>query len=50
MPPEQGVRLHNQQSLLPGSNQPSKQDKEDAIGPGERWSFHLPSQNDKLLA
>jgi hypothetical protein len=50
MEAEQSIWLHNQPSLLPGSNQPGKQDKEDAIGPGERWPFHLPPQNDKLLA
>jgi hypothetical protein len=49
MPPEQGVWLHNQQSLLPGSNQPGKQDKEDAIGSGERWPFHLTPEDDELL-
>jgi hypothetical protein len=50
MPAEQGVWLHNQQSLLPGSNQPGKQDKEDAIGSGERWPFHLTPEADELLS
>jgi len=50
MPAEQGVWLHKQESLLPGSNQPGQQDEEDAIGPGEWWPFHLPPENDELLA
>jgi hypothetical protein len=50
MPAEQGGWLHDDQSLLPGSNQPGQQDEEDAIGPGDRWSFHLSLKNDELLA
>ena len=50
MPAEQCIWLYKQQRLLPGSNQTGKQDKEDAIGPGERWPFHLPPQHDKLVA
>ena len=41
MPPEQGVWLHNQEGLPPGMDQPGQQDEEDAIGPGDRWPFHL---------
>ena len=50
MPPEQGVWLHEEEGLLPGSNQPGQQDEEDAIGPGEWWLFHLPPENEELLA
>ena len=50
MPAQQGLWLHEQKSLLPGSNQPGQQDEEDAIGPGERWPFHLSLEDDKLLA
>jgi hypothetical protein len=50
MPPEQRVWLHDQQGLLPDTNHPGQQDEEDAIGPGERWPFHLPSENKELLA
>jgi len=50
MPSEQGVWLHDEQSLLPRSNQPGQQDEEDAIAPEERWPFHLSLQNDELLA
>ena len=49
MPAQQGVRLHDQEGLLPGSNQPDQQDEEHAIGPGERWPFHLPPEDDELL-
>ena len=50
MPPEQGVWLHNHESLLPGSNQPGQQDEQDAIGPGDWWPFHLSFENNKLLS
>jgi hypothetical protein len=50
MPAQQGVWLHKQESLLPGSNQPGQQDEEDAIGPGECWPFHLSPENKELLA
>ncbi len=50
MPPQQGVWLHDQECLLPGSNQPGQQDEEDAIGPGERWPFHPSFKDDELLA
>jgi hypothetical protein len=48
--PPQGVWLYNQEGLLPGMDQSGQQDEKDAIGPGERWPFHLPSENDELLA
>jgi hypothetical protein len=50
MPPEQGVWLHDQEGLLPDSNQPGQQDEEEAIAPGERWPFHLPLEGDELVA
>jgi hypothetical protein len=31
-------------------NQPSQQNEKHAIGPGEHWPFHLPPENDELLA
>ena len=36
--------------LLPRSNYPGQQDEEDAIGPGERWPFHLTPEDDELLS
>jgi len=50
MPPQQGVWLNNHEGLLPGTNQPGQQDEEEAIGPGDRWPFHLSLENDELLA
>ena len=50
MPVQQGIRLNDQQGLLPGSNQLGQQDEKDAIGPSEGWPFHLPPQNEELLA
>ena len=50
MPAQQGVWLHDEEGLLPGSNQPGQQDEEDAIGLGERWPFHLPLEDDELLS
>ena len=50
MPAEQGVWLHDQEGLLPGSNEPGQQDEEDAIGPGDCWPFHLSPENDELLS
>jgi hypothetical protein len=50
MPAEQGVWLDDEQCLLPRLNQPSQQNEKHAIGPGEHWPFHLPPENDELLA
>jgi hypothetical protein len=47
---QQGVWLHDHESLPPGTNQPGQQNEEDAIGPSERWPFHLSLKNDELLA
>src|SRR5215831_20068822 len=37
--PPKCVWLHDEEGLLPGSNQPGQQDQEHAIGPGDRWPF-----------
>jgi hypothetical protein len=50
MPMQKSVRLNDQESLLPRSNQRGHQDEEDAIGPAERWPFHLSLKDDELLA
>jgi len=50
MPPEQGVWLHDEESLLPRSNHTSQQDEEDAIGVCVCRPFHLPFENDELLS
>ena len=50
MPAEQGIWLHDAQSLLPRSNQPGQQDQEDAIGPGDGWPFYLPLENGQLVS
>jgi hypothetical protein len=50
MPPEQGLWLHDQEDLLPGSNQCGQQNEQDAIGVGACRPFHLPPEDDKLLA
>jgi len=50
MPAQQGLWLHDYQSLLPASNQPGQQDQEHAIGPGDWWPVHLSLEDDELLA
>jgi hypothetical protein len=50
MPPKQGAWLHDHEGLLPRSNHTSQQDEEDAISPGDRWSFHLSFEDDELLS
>jgi len=50
MPVQQGVWLHNLEGLLPRPNHPGQQDEEDAIGPRERWLFHLSLEDDQLLS
>jgi len=49
-PREPRVWLHDQQGLLPSSNEPDQQDEEDAIGPGERWPLHLSPENDERFS
>jgi hypothetical protein len=50
MPAQQGLWLHDQQGLLPGSNQPGQQDEKDAIGFRACRPFHLPFEDDELLS
>jgi len=50
MPAQQGLWLHDQKCLLPGPNQPDQQDEEHAIVSGDGWPFHLPFEDDELLA
>ena len=50
MPPEKCVWLHDHQGGLSGSNQPGQQNEQDAIGVRACRPFHLPPENDKLLA
>src|SRR5260221_12728886 len=50
MPAQQGLWLNDEEGLLPGSNQPGQQDKEHAIGFRACWPFHLPSEDDELVA
>jgi len=47
---EPRVWLNNHKGLLPGLNQPGQQNQEHAIGPAKRWPFHLPPENNELLA
>ncbi len=50
MPAQQGIWLHDHESLLPGSNQPGQQDEKDAIGFRACGPFPLPPEDDELLA
>lgn len=50
MPSEQGLWLHYQEGLLPGSNQRGQRNEQDAIGVGACRPFHLPSVDDKRLS
>jgi len=50
VPAQQCVWLNDQEGLPPGSNHPSQQDEEDAIGPGEWWPFHLSLENDERFS
>ena len=50
MPLEQSVWLNDHEDLLSGSNQSSQQNEKHAIGLGESWPFHLPPEDDELLA
>jgi hypothetical protein len=42
--------LHDEEGLLPGSNQPGQQDEEHAIRLRACWPFHLPFEHDELLS
>jgi len=50
MPAEQRLWLNDDEGLFPCPNEPSQQDQEHAIGPGERWPLHLPFEDDELLS
>ena len=51
-PPESILRRHfpDQEGLFPVANQSGQQDEERSIYPGAGRLFHLPMQNDQLLA
>ncbi len=49
MPPKQGLRLHNQECLLPGPNHPRQKHQEKPIGLPTGRSFDVPTQDDELL-
>jgi hypothetical protein len=46
---EIGLRLDNEERLLPGPNHPSQQHQEHPIRPSACWSFHVSAQDDELL-
>ena len=50
MPAQQSIWLHDEESLLPGSNQPGQQDEKDAISFRACRPFHLPFEDDQLLS
>jgi len=50
MPAQQCVGLNDEEGLLPGANQPGQQDQEQSIGFRACRSFHLPLEDDELLA
>jgi hypothetical protein len=50
MPPEQGLWLHDHEGGLSGSSQRGQQNEQEAIGVGACRPFHLPPEDDQLLA
>jgi len=50
MSPEQRFRLNNEQRLFPILNRPCQKHEQHSIGPGECWSFDLPTEDNELLA
>ena len=50
MEAEHCVGLNDEEGLLPGANQPGHQDEEQAIGFRACRPFHLPLEDDQLLA
>ena len=50
MPPEQGVWLDDEEGLFPRPNEPCQHDEEKAIRFRACWPFHLPLEDDELLA
>jgi len=49
MPPQQRLRLDNEQRLLPCPNHPCQEDEEHAIRFRACGAFHLPPEDDELL-
>jgi len=50
MPTQECVWLNDEEGLFPGSNQPGEEDEERSIRLAANWLFHLPTENDELLA
>jgi hypothetical protein len=50
MPAQQGFWLNEEESLLSYPNSSSEEHKEDAIPLSTRWPFHLPLEDEELLA
>jgi hypothetical protein len=49
MPPQQGLRLHHEECLLPGPKHPRQKHQEDSLCLLAGRSFDLPTQDDELL-
>jgi hypothetical protein len=50
MPTEQGVRLDNEEGLLPELGTAGQKDQSNAIAIGEQGAFHLAVEHDELLS
>jgi hypothetical protein len=50
MPMQQGVRLDDEQGLLPELSAASQEDQSETIAIGELGSFHLALEHDELLS
>jgi hypothetical protein len=50
MPTQKRFWLDNEQGLFPGPNRPRQQNQEHPVRFGTGRSFHLPMEDDKLLA
>ena len=49
MPPKQGIRLRNEEGLLPSPKHSRQKQQEEPIGLPAGRSFDLPTQDDELL-
>ena len=49
MPTQQGIRLNDEEGLLPELGAASQEDQLEAIAVGELRPFHLPLEHDELL-
>ncbi|MGO8951058.1 MAG: hypothetical protein ACLQUY_26070 [Ktedonobacterales bacterium] len=49
MPAEKGIRLNNEERLLPTADSSCEQDQEHAIALGTRWALDLTMEHDELL-